>query len=251
MSAGSNGLHPVANLQERQKCEAHPSKRKWCDGEEARAEARRRSREAKMEIGAYLCDSCGCYHLTKSTGGDSITLQDGKYTVGEFQSLAPDHPVFATAENPEPPIVPGDHETRVKFARRFLTDHPGIEPTTEQMCEALGGCTPGMLRKVMADLGYRNTRGRSARWVRDEEPIDVPVTPRDTPAGFEVFDRRTRSVLGVVEESTPEPDVSRETSEDLWVDVEHERIRHLAVGDLIDAYAAAGFSIRIQMGERP
>lgn len=270
MSAGSNGLPAIANLSDRTKCPIAPTKRKWCDGDLAKEEAARRSQNVKLPIVAYLCSGCGCYHLTKSSGGDSVTLVDGKYSVGEFQSLAPNHPVFAQPGDPEPPLVAGDHETRVKFARRYLADCPDDwEPTTAEMCEVIGGCTKDSLRKVMAELGYRNTRGRSARWVK------VPST-EETPSGFEVFPRDSAAQLlrekrereGRELHEVPDADVKRDVEVTLrdpapsmmpflvssdqadkrtWIDLNTDRIRHMAVGDLLDAYAAGGLEIRVQV----
>lgn len=279
--SGSNGLHPVVNLNERQKCPAHPSKRKYTDGAEAGRAAQQRTKDTGIPIQAYLCEACGHYHLTKSTGGDSMTLPDGKFSVGEFKALAPNQPVFSGSPEEEPPIVPGDHETRVKFARRFLESNP--EPTSEELCLALGGCTRDILRRVMKDLGYRNTRGRHARWVKglsegaqrrqqNEADIDVPVIDRAT--GEPVDDPEPPVDVRL------RPHVSRETSSDErtpldlsydndapetprtrwhggrdepWREarvIENlERLRHVALGDLIDTYRAAGFTLVLSLEE--
>lgn len=264
--SGSNGFHPVANLSERQRCPLHPTKRKYTDGAEAGREAQKRSKDTKLPIEAYMCEGCGHYHLTKSSKGGNGPLPDGKFTVGEFRSMAPDHPVFSGNPADEPPIVPGDHETRLKFARRFLETNP--EPTSEQLCQAIGGCTKDTLRRVMKDLGYRNTRGRYAHWVKDDRPDPEP-TPEHGAFNSGPPPRWT---------TEPKNDVSRETSPDdrtpldlsydndtpetpatLWhggrdvpwrearVIENVERIRHVAVGDLLDSYAAAGFRLVLSL----
>ncbi|QGJ95287.1 DNA binding protein [Microbacterium phage Jayden] len=178
-----------------------------------------------------MCDGCGNYHLTKASRGGNGPLPDGKFTVGSFESKAPNHPVFARTE-PEEPIIPGDHETRLRFAREFLITNP--EPTSEQMCEAIGGCTKDTLRKVMKDLGYRNTRGRHARWVKNEPadertPLDLeydndaPEKPTRWHGGRDIPWREARLVEGL------------------------DRLRHIALGDLIDTYAAAGLRLVLSL----
>jgi hypothetical protein len=217
--SGSNGLHPVANLTERQKCPEHPTKMKYADGESARAEAARRSTK-RMPIAAYLCTGCGQYHLTKSVGGDSITLHDGKLTVGEFQS--PDRTAKAPPE-PELPLVVANHNARVKVVRAYLLENPS--PTSEELCAHLGGCTKSTLSKVMKELAYHNTRGRNAKWIPDTVPpaIDVPVVHRAS----------GKSVKAPVD---IRPDQRPRT-------VDLNRIHHVAIGDLVESYAAAGFRL--------
>ena len=230
--SGSNGIHPVVNLNERQKCPAHPTKRRWSDGAEAGRAAQERSKESKLTIVAYMCEACGYYHLTKNSGGDSATLPDGKFSVGEFRAMAPNHPVFANNPADEPPIVPGDHETRIRFARRFLEANP--TPTSEQLCEAIGGCTKDTLRRVMKDLGYRNTRGRYAHWVKNE-PVD-DRTPLDTEYDNDAPEEPTRWHGG--------RDIP--WREARLVD-NLDRLRHIALGDLIDTYSAAGLTLVLSL----
>ncbi|QNL30281.1 helix-turn-helix DNA binding domain protein [Microbacterium phage ClearAsMud] len=275
--SGSNGFHPVINLNERQKCPKHPTKRKYTDGAEAGIAAQKRSKESKLDIVAYMCEACGHYHLTKNVGGDSVTLPDGKFTVGEFKQLAPSHPVFSGNPADEPPIVPGDHATRVKFTRRFLETNP--EPTSEELCLALGGCTKDSLRKIMRELGYRNTRGRHARWVPgkseaeerreaaeaaieadvsretsvDPEP-DVEVRLR-TDSEFHqptVEDVRTPVDLSY-DNDAPERPTTRwhggrdEPWREARVIENVDRLRHMPLGDLLDTYAAAGMRLVLSL----
>lgn len=207
--SGPNGLHSVANLNERRKCPKHPSKRKFYSADSAQAAAAERSKVSGLEIEPYLCDGCGHYHLTKSTGGSNTVLRDGKFSVGEFASVAsPRHPVFTDGDAPP---VPGDHPSRVKFLREWLMTNP--EPTTEEALAALGGCSKVALRMAMAEVGFSNTRGRRARWVRrvaEPDQAPEPTIPETAP---------TRRIVNV------------------------ERIRHIPVGDLLDSYAAIGMSL--------
>lgn len=255
--SGSNGLHPVVNLNERQKCPIHPSKRKYSDGAEAGRAAQQSSKNSGLDIAPYLCEGCGFYHLTKKVTGDTAQLPDGKFSIGEFKALAPNHPVFSGNPEEEPPIVPGDHATRVKFARRFLESNP--EPTSEELCMALGGCTKDILRRVMRDLGYRNTRGRFARWVKDEPPVDDPI---DVP----VIDRETGEAVSEPEGDRKPLDLSYDNDAPdrpavHWIGGREvpwrvarliegtDRIRHVALGDLIDTYAAAGYRLVLHLEE--
>ncbi|QDP43603.1 helix-turn-helix DNA binding domain protein [Microbacterium phage Tyrumbra] len=242
--SGSNGFHPVVNLKERVKCPAHPSKRKYTDGAEAGRAAQQRSKESGLDIVPYLCEACGHYHLTKKSGGDSVTLPEGKFTLGEFKALAPNHPVFSGSAEEEPPIVPGDHATRVKFARRLLESNP--EPTSEELCLALGGCTKDSLRKIMRELGYRNTRGRFARWVKDDreeapEPTPEPDVPRGTSLDVEYDNDAPETPRTVWHGGREEPWREARLIEN------SERLRHVPLGDLIDTYAAAGLRLVLSL----
>ncbi len=230
--SGPNGLHPVANLTERQKCPLNPTKRKYSDGAEAGREAQKRAKSTGLPIEAYMCEGCGNYHLTKGSRGGNGPLPDGKFTVGEFRAKAPSHPVFADNVTEEPPIVPGDHETRLRFAREFLLTHP--TPTSDEMCEAIGGCTKDTLRRVMKDLGYRNTRGRYAHWVKNEPADDR--TPLDTEYDNDAPEEPTRWHGG--------RDIP--WREARLVD-NLDRLRHIALGDLIDTYSAAGLTLVLSL----
>lgn len=247
--SGSNGLHPVVNLKERQKCPAHPSKRKWTSHKEAQEAAVKSSRQSKLTIIAYMCEACGHYHLTRSLGGDSVTLPGGQFSVGEFKAKAPHHPVFASSPDDDLPLVPGDHETRVKFARRYLEQNP--EPTSEEMCEAIGGCTKETLRRVMKELNYRNTRGRFARWVPNPPPAPDPrlADEPETAQGATEAEPDTRTPLDLsYDNDAPEepPAVWQGGRERPWRaarEVEVERIRHIPLGDLLDTYSSAGYRL--------
>lgn len=46
--SGPNGLHPVANLAERQKCPLAPTKRRYIDGSEAGREAQKRAKSTGL-----------------------------------------------------------------------------------------------------------------------------------------------------------------------------------------------------------
>lgn len=251
--SGSNGLHPVVNLGERQKCPLHPTKRRYTDGAEAGREAQKRSKATKLPIEAYMCEGCGHYHLTKASRGGNGPLPDGKFTVGEFQSMTPNHPVFAGNPADEPPIVPGDHATRVKFAKRFIEENP--TPTSEELCQAIGGCTKDTLRRVMKELGYRNTRGRYAHWVKDDraEPETVNSEDADDDVSRETSPHEPRPALDLsYDNDAPErPEMWQGGTWIPWRNVRAvenlDRLRHVPLGDLIDTYAAAGLTLTLTL----
>lgn len=217
MSGGANGLSPIENLADRQKCPLHPSKRKFATTASAKKAAAERSKETGLDIGAYLCEGCGSYHLTRNTGGDSITLVEGKVTVGEYRPL--DHPAFG--ERPaldDPSPIPGDHDTRVRFMRAWLAERPGAEPTSTEIREALA-CSNDTVRQTMRALGYRNTGGRTARWIEAEPTPEPEIMPQDAPG---------RDLTA-------------------WDAIRLESIAHLSIGDLLAVYGAAGIEVRLQV----
>lgn len=253
MSGGPNGLHPVVNLEERRKCPLHPTKARFTESEADR-EGRIRSRDTGLNIEGYLCPGCGYWHLTKNSHG--TVGKGGQYSVGEFKS--PNHPVFsgnAPEDDSETddeglPLVPGNHDARVKLARALLETNP--EPTSDELCEALGGCTKNTLRKVMGELGYRNTRGRFARWVPGDSAASILRQKREA-EGQDLYEAPADEM------PDPEPDVDvrlradiqwpePEPPAEVWVDLDPSKIGHVAIGDLLATYAAAGFDVRIQIG---
>ncbi|WQY99772.1 hypothetical protein [Microbacterium phage MO526] len=215
--SGSNGLSPVATLADRQKCPEAPTKRKYKTTDEAWAAARERSAETHLDIAPYACPGCGYYHLTKKvTGSDVLTRQDGGKVVTGAQRRS-NHPVFAPAVEratlePAAPPIPGDRSTRTRVARSLLAVNP--EPTTGDVRAALH-CSTETARSIMRDLGYECSKGRSARWRK---------------AGMEAA-------------TVDEPEVGEEE----WDTLDLDRVAHVAVGDLIEAYRLAGVEFRIQV----
>ncbi|QDH93121.1 helix-turn-helix DNA binding domain protein [Microbacterium phage Margaery] len=215
MSRGSNGLRPIENLAERQKCPEAPTKRKFTTTTEAWTEARKRTAESGIDIAPYACAGCGFYHLTKKvTGSDTLTRQEGgKVVTGAQRKNA--HPVFGstpervTLPEPEEEPMPGNHDARVKFALAVLEHNP--EPTTADI-QAACGCSKDAVRTVMHELGYRNTKGRHAVWRKPAEP-------------------------------EPEPQIGEDNG---WSTLDLERINHMPIGDLIAAYRLIGVELRVQ-----
>lgn len=217
MSAGSNGLTPIENLDQRRKCPINPTKARFTE-RAAHAEARARAERTGLPIEPYLCEGCGFWHLTKSSRG-TARLKRGKYTTGDLRVLAPTHPVFSGADMPDDsPAIPGNRLARLRVLSRWLEANADVTPTSAELTELLGGTlSRDTLRSLMRELGYRNTGGRSARWVPDimSEP-EPPHTP-------------------------PQEAVST------WLDVDAERVGALAVADVIAAYEAIGLHVRIQV----
>jgi hypothetical protein len=217
MSRGSNGLPAIANLAERQKCPDAPTKRKFTTTEEAWTEARKRSQDAGLDIAPYACPGCGGYHLTKKvTGSDTLTRQEGGRVVTGALRRKSKHPVHApavirqTLPEPEADPVPGNHDARIKFVNALLEHNP--EPTTADVQAALD-CSKETARKVMTEIGYRNTKGRHAHWVK-------------------------------IDTHTPEPAITEGES---WQTLDLDRLNHMPIGDLIAAYRLIGVELRVQV----
>ncbi|QGJ92734.1 helix-turn-helix DNA binding protein [Microbacterium phage Megan] len=231
MSGGSNGLSPIVNLGERQKCADAPTKKRFTSSDEAWAEARKRSDAAGLPIAPYACSSCGGIHLTKKVdGSDVLTRQDGALVVtGSQRRIGRNHPVFSkpvervTLPEPEPtePPIPGNRDARLKVLRAWLSE--GQEPTSREVSEVLGGSVArDTARDLMRHLGYRNTGGRSARWVRkDASTQERPQAAAQGSNGAPADERTWRTLL-----TAP--------------------VEHMTVGDLIAAYRAYGVELRIQ-----
>jgi len=226
---GSNGLAPIVNVSARAKCPDSPTKKKFLTSDEAWTEAHKRSEEAGVDIAPYACAGCGAFHLTrKVNGSDVLTRQDGgKVVTGAQRRKGRNHPVFARPvervtlpepESTEPPI-PGNRDARLKALRAWLED--GREPTTKEVADTLSGSVArDTVRDLMRSLGYRNTGGRSARWVRKDG------------SGQE------------------RPQAAAQATNEAWHDVAPDRVAHIAVGDLLAAYAAIGWDIRIEVRPR-
>jgi hypothetical protein len=219
--SGSNGLTPITNLAERTKCPTHPTKRKYTTSDEAKDAAERRARSTRLPIEAYLCPDCGTYHLTKSAGGDNVTLSGGKLTVGEFKALSPRHPVFSggSHDEPEPDPIPANNDARIRVMRGWLALNPDAEPSTAEVSQILVGASREAVRLVMRSLGYRNTNGRTARWVKDESMNERPQAAAEEPNAR-------------------------------WLDVDVNKVAHIAVGDLVAAYSAIGWDLHIEVRPR-
>lgn len=227
--SGPNGLRPIEVLADRQKCAESPTKKKFATADEAWTEARSRTAQSGIDIAPYSCSSCGSIHLTKRvTGSDVLTRQpDGKIVTGAQRRAGRNHPVFATPparvplpepESSEPPIA-GNKEARLKVLRSWLSD--GKEPSTEQVAAVLGG-NPARdtMRALMRELGYENTKGRSARWVRrPENAAQEPPAPLSAPLPA-------------------------------WMPVDASQVATLALADLRAAYEAIGMEMRIEVRPR-
>lgn len=215
MSGGSNGLTAIANLADRQRCPEAPSKRKYTTTEEAWDAARKRSQESGLEIAPYACPGCGGYHLTrKVTGSDTLTRQSGGKVVTGAQRRKSTHPVHApavirqTLPEPEEEPVPGDHDTRIRYARALLAETP--EPTTTEVQAALS-CSKETARRTMLELGYRNTKGRHAVWRIEPETVQQTMAEHES-----------------------------------WQTLDLDRLAHMPIGDLIAAYRQIGVELRVQ-----
>lgn len=225
---GSNGLAPIVNVSARAKCPDSPTKKKYLTSTAAWNDAHKRSAEAGVPIAPYACAGCGTFHLTRRVdGSDVLTRQDGAQVVtGAQRKRGRNHPVFTGVTErvtlPEPestdPPIPGNKDARLKVLRAWLRD--GREPTTNEVTETLGGSVArDTTRDLMRSLGYRNTGGRSARWVpKDAQRPQAAAEDANSASG----DERT------------------------WRTLLTAPVEHMTVGDLMAAYRAYGVELRIQ-----
>ena len=122
-------------------------------------------------------------------------------------------PAALIAGEPEEPPIPGDRDTRLRAARALVAETP--EPTSAEVRDALS-CSNDTARDVMRLLGYENTKGRNARWVKRGE---------EHPA-------------------LTEPEIGEEAG---WITLDLDRVSHMPIGDLIAAYRLVGIDLRIQV----
>lgn len=234
MSGGKNGSTPVQNLAhlrskrvfetnaevESSKCPTHPTKRMWTDPIEAIREAEARTIAAKMPIAAYRCDACHDIHLAKRAN-----IREG--------SLIERPPV----REEEPPLVLGNVEAKRKALREFLESR--TTTTTAELCELLG-VKRKSLTTYMAEHDWYNTRGAHAVW-KPRHPAEQPE-PAPMPAKLTAVDKPVDKPIELAKRRHPS------AAQVGWRPMGNvERIRHLALGDLLDTFHAAGMEIRIMV----
>lgn len=191
---GTNGLLPLENYAEKQKCPENPTKRQYPDLDTANRIAAQRTREAKMHITAYLCDGCGLYHLTSKGAGDKkpLRLPDGTLSTPALEDrrkqeivvLTPPPELAQPEEEVDPeslPLVLGNKNARMKALVAFLKDKD--ETTTKEVRDLLGLTRQGCYA-YLRELGWTTSMGNSASWVRNDG------TERES-SNFEVFRSKT------------------------------------------------------------
>lgn len=244
MTGGKNGATPYQNLAHQQgkrvfevnaelehsKCAAHPTKRAWKSEAEAIREAEARSEAARMPIVAYRCESCKDIHLCKRANARPGSI------------LEREEPVRA-----ELPAIPGNTDAKQKALDEYLAGRTSA--TTEELLAVIGVGHSKSLTRYMAGRPWHNTRGRNARWVPDADQSTAP-------AGFEIFDRKTRQLKPVDKPVDVTPiDLAKRrhpSSQDVgWRPMTRiDPIRHMPLGDLLDTLLAAGMEVRIQVREQ-
>lgn len=244
---GPNGNSPHQNLAqmrskpvfdapaqlERTKCPFHPTKRMWTDELDAIREAEARSIAAKIPIAAYRCEGCENIHLAK------------RQNVREGSLIERPH-----MEEPELPLVLGNADAKRKVLAGFLAEHDSA--TTEELMEllsvgrkAIGG--------YMHELGWHNTRGRHAKWIRDAGTVTPEAAAKAqafadaeaaaVPAGFEVFKGKGRHLKPVDDSMSRHPSAQHVG----WMPMENlNPIIHIPLGDVVAVLKAAGLELRLQ-----
>lgn len=237
---GTNGLTAVENLKTRQrkplyeepaeiehsKCPAHPTKRMWISDVEAIREAESRTIAAKMQIAAYRCDECGNAHLCKAENarpGSVLRLPESPERNWEVFKPKPANP-----------------DAKRKVLVQFLDGRESV--LTSELTELLG-LGRAAVGKYMGELGWHNTRGMNARWIRTAEKkvpalkaVDKPV---DKPAV-----RAKATPIDMAKRRHPS---SQEVG---WRPMTRlDPIVHMPIGDLLATLRAAGMEVRIQVRE--
>jgi hypothetical protein len=210
---GTNGLNPVAQLAERQKCPHAPTKFKYKTKAAAWAAADERTKTARLPIAPYACPGCGLFHLTSNVKGSDVLTRDPGVVTGALRKKSPNHPVFAGRKEMPDDTEPtaGNRDARRRILTGWLIEHDA--PTTAEVI-AFTGTTGPTAREDMRALGWTISRGNQGRW--------KPQTPPESR-----------------EDAFSEPQTP-------WVLLAPDRVRHIALGDLLDAYAAIGVEVRME-----
>jgi Ni/Co efflux regulator RcnB len=166
---GTNGLAPIEQLNERQKCPDAPTKRKYRNQDAAWKAAHEATEKNGVLIAPYACPGCGAYHLTRKVdGSDVLTRQDGPIVLtGAQRRKMAKHPAAApvparvTLPEPETPLVAGNRDARRKMLLGWLADNP--TPATHEV-RAFLNVTGPTVRTDMLAVGW--TQERRGHWTR-------------------------------------------------------------------------------------
>jgi hypothetical protein len=162
---GTNGLDPVAQLHERQKCKDAPTKKKYPTLDEAEEAAADSSRRANRTIVPYLCPGCGHYHLTGKTTGSDVAFREGgaiKTDALKVRESTYKKPTVAERIEVVPPeTIPANPAARRKVLAEFLEGRDSVG--TDEVRDALQ-VSRHTVWKYMSELGWKATRGPGAVW---------------------------------------------------------------------------------------
>lgn len=173
---GTNGIDPLVQLADRQKCPDSPTKRKYLHSEEAHEAARRRSMESGIDIVAYACPGCGHFHLSKkATGSDVVVKAPVGISTGALRkkTFTATTPLPERRElPPEGPIIPGNVEARRKALAIFLEGRDTV--STAEVVMGVG-LSRHIVSKYMGEVGWRIGRGPGARWQKQPTLEALPA----------------------------------------------------------------------------
>jgi len=267
---GTNGLDPMSQLRERDKCKLVPNKLIYKNSEEAWAKALERSRETHLKIVPYACDGCGWFHLTSS---DKVNDKVVPAQVGISTTTLRKKTPVTTATipirkdmTPEGPTIPANFDAKVKMAKAYLKGKQSA--TTEGIKEALGEISKNSLSRVMREIGWYNTRGRNPLWKPESEKKTAIITPIKKKA--EVTDIKdaptTREETKAMEESIARHPAGKDYSKEIvegtttstfiapqsnvkffdWRTMDTSKFETMTVAELIKTLEQFNLEVRIQ-----
>jgi hypothetical protein len=173
---GTNGIDPIVQLTERQKCPTSPTKRKYANSDEAREAARHRTAESGIDIIAYACPGCGLFHLSKKVkGSDVVVPASVGITTGALRKLTTgleriDYPERRELP-PEGPTMPGNPEAKRKALAAFLENREAVSTSEIALAVGIGRHS---VTKYMNEIGWKIGRGPGATWRRPPKLDIVP-----------------------------------------------------------------------------
>lgn len=166
---GSNGINPVDQWREGQKCPDSPTKKRFRNSDEAWEAARLRSEETGLQIVAYLCAGCGGAHLSRKVKGSDVAVKAPvgittgalRKKVGTFLQAPSALSERRELPQTEGPIMPGNAAARRKMLAKFLEGRDSV--TTAEIMVGIGTSRHSVAR-YMGEIGWTIGRGPGARW---------------------------------------------------------------------------------------
>lgn len=162
----TNGLNPIEQLSERQKCPTNPTKRKYKTLAEAEDAAATSSARAHRTIVPYACAGCGFFHLTSKSAGSDEAYADSKgaikttaLQVRESSHIKPVIPERREIVSDE--VIPANMAARRKVLVNFLEGC--TEVSTDEVIQLLH-CSRHSAQRLLHDLGWKASRGPGAVW---------------------------------------------------------------------------------------
>jgi hypothetical protein len=176
-------MNAVAVLEAAQKCEASPTKRQYLTLAAAQEAAVWRTREAKIDIQAYACPSCGYFHLSRTSRLDRVLpTQDGTIMTTGLQYQASRLAKTTPAERvdmsdliaQESPIVAGNRAAREKLLAEYLEGKEQV--TVPEIMDYLQA-SRYIASNTLHALGWEGIKGQANWYPSGAMPERAPAKP--------------------------------------------------------------------------